>query len=205
MKRSGPSVELKTLVRSVKEVETRFLTPHLGPPILTTPSRKEILDVAAYVLLVHGALENFAEGLALWVLGKSVGNWTKRKRTTRSTVSLLLYQKPPPDDAAPLTVFDNIRTALDDAKTRVSKVVHDNHGITLDHLRTLFIPLGVNVPADPVLTASLDLLVTMRHQWAHQDRRRAKVVKSAKDAQTTVSDCLALAKKLSAEVKSVRP
>jgi hypothetical protein len=46
---------------------------------------------------------------------------------------------------------------------------------------------------DPVLTASLDLLITMRHQWAHQDRRRAKVVKSAKDAQTTVS-----------EVKSVR-
>jgi hypothetical protein len=44
----------------------------------------------------------------------------------------------------------------------------------------------------------------MRHQWAHQDRRRAKVVKSAKDAQTTVSDCLALAKKLSTEVKSVR-
>jgi len=204
MKRSGPSVELNALVRSVKEVETRFLKPHLGAPTLTTPSRKEILDVAAYIVLVHGG-ENFAEGLALWVLGKSVGNWTKRKKATRSTVSLLLYQKVPPDDAPPLSVFDNIRTALDDAKTRMSKVVNDNHGITLDHLRSLFIPLGVNVPADPVLSASLDLLVTMRHQWAHQDRRRAKVVKSAQDAQTTVSDCLVLAKKLSAEVKSVRP
>lgn len=202
MKRSGPGIELNALVRSVKEVETRFLTPHLGPPTLTTPSRKEILDVAAYVVLVHGALENFAEGLALWVLGKSVGNWTKKKKTTRSTVSLLLYQKAPVEDAPPISVFDNIRTALDDAKTRMSKVVHDNHGVTLDHLRTLFMPLGVNVPGDPVLTASLDLLVTMRHQWAHQ---RAKVVKSAKDAQTTVSDCLTLAKKLSAEVKSVRP
>jgi hypothetical protein len=205
MKRSGPSIELNALVRSVKEVETRFLTPHLGPPTLTTPSRQEILDVAAYVVLVHGALENFAEGLALWVLDKSVGNWTNKKKTTRSTVSLLLYQKVPPEDAPPKSVFDNIRTALDEAKTRMSRVVNDNHGITLDHLRTLFMPLGVNVPADPVLTASLDLLVTMRHQWAHQDRRRAKVVKSAKDAQTTVSDCLTLAKKLSTEVKAVRP
>jgi hypothetical protein len=63
MKQSGPSVELKALVRSVKEIETRFVVPHIGPPTLKTPSRKEILDVAAYVVLVHGALENFAEGL----------------------------------------------------------------------------------------------------------------------------------------------
>jgi hypothetical protein len=66
-------------------------------------------------------------------------------------------------------------------------------------------PLGVNVPADPLLTASLELLVTMRHQWAHHDHRGAKVLKSAKDAQTTVSDCLALAKRLSAAVAEVRP
>jgi hypothetical protein len=111
----------------------------------------------------------------------------------------------PPDDAVPVPVFDKIRTALDEAKIRMSKVVKDNHGITLDHLRTLFTPLGVNVPADPVMTASLELLVKMRHQWAHRDRTSAKVIKSAKDAQTTVSDCLALAKKLSAEVASVRP
>ena len=172
-----------------------------APP---APSRQEILDVAAYVVLVHGAFENFAEGLALWVLGKSVSNWTMRKKTTRVTASLLLYERVPADDASPLSVFDNIRTALDDAKTRMSKVVNDNHGIALDNLRTLFMPLGVNVPADPVLGASLDLLVAMRHQWAHQDRRRAKVVKSAQDAQVTVSDCLALATKLSAEVASVR-
>jgi hypothetical protein len=112
MKRSGPSIELNALLRSVKEVETRFLTPHLGPPTLATPSRNEILDVAAYVVLVHGALEDFAEGLALWVLGRSVGNWTKRKRVTRSTASLLFYQKAPPDDAPTVSVFDNIRTAL---------------------------------------------------------------------------------------------
>src|ERR1022692_2076886 len=126
MKRSGPNNELKALVRSVKEIETRFLVPHLGPPTLSIPSRKEVLDVAAYVVLVHGALEDFAEGLALWVLGRSVANWTKRKKTSRSTVSLLLYQKVPPDDVPSVSVFDNIRTALDDAKVRMSKVVNDN-------------------------------------------------------------------------------
>src|ERR1017187_3978748 len=130
MKRNGPSIELKALERSVKEIEAHFLTPHLVPPTLAMPSRKETLDVAAYVVLVHGFLENFAEGLALWVLGKSVANWTMRKKTTRSTTSLLLYhnQKVPPDDAQHISVFDNIRTALDEAKTRMSKVVNDNHG-----------------------------------------------------------------------------
>jgi len=205
MKLKGPSAEYKALVRSVNEIETRFLAPHLGPPTLSAPTRKETLDVAAYVVLVHGLLEDFAEGLALWVLGKAVVNWTSQRRTTRSTASLLLYQKVHADESLSSSVFDNIRKALDEAKGRMSNVVFDNHGIALKNLRALFIPLGVNVPADPVLSSSLQLLVTMRHQWAHQDRRHAKVVKSARDAKTTVSDCLNLAKKLSTEVALVRP
>jgi hypothetical protein len=204
MKRSGPSIEFKTLKRSVMEIEARFLMPHLGPPTLAIPTRKEILDVAACVILVHGVMEDFVEGLALWVLGKAVANWTKKKKVNRSTVSLLLYQRVPSKKSLILPVFDNIRTALDEANTRVSTAINDNHGIALDGLRSLFMPLGINVPADPVLTASLELLIRMRHQWAHQDRKRAKVIRSAKDTQTTVSDCLLLAEKLSTEAASIR-
>ncbi len=204
MKRTGPSVELKALTRSIKEVENRFLRPHLMPTTLGAPSKQEVLDVAAYVVLVHGALEGFAESLAHWLLKRSVSSWTAKKKATQCTVSLLLYQKPPAEDTPGRTVFDNVRLALDDAKRKMSLDIHDNHGITLKHLRAMFMPLGVNVPSDPVLTASLDLLITMRHQWAHHDHRRAKILKSAKDAQTTVSDCLTLAKKLSAEAATVK-
>ena len=141
MKKTGPKVELAALRRLIKEVENNFVRSHLGPPSLSPPSRGEILDVAAYVVLVHGALENFIEGLALWLVGRSVENWTKKKRTTRCTASLLLYQAKPPDDDPSLSAFDNIRTALDLAKERISKSVAANDGITLDHLRTLFLPL----------------------------------------------------------------
>lgn len=205
MKRTGPSIELKALTRSVKEVENRFLRPHLASAALGPPSQQEILDVAAYVVLVHGALEGFAEALAQWLLERCVKSWTFKKRTTRCTTSLLLYQKAPPTDAPARSVFDNIRTALDEAKTKVSRDIYENHGITLHHMRALFMPLGVDVPSDPILVASLDLLVTMRHQWAHHDHRGAKVLKSAKDAQTTVSDCVSLAQKLSAAAAEVRP
>jgi hypothetical protein len=203
--KTGPSIELKALTRSIREVEKRFLQPHLASSALAPPSQQEILDVAAYIVLVHGALEDFTEALAQWLLGRSVKSWTFKKKTTRCTASLLLYQKAPPTDAPPRSVFDNIRTALDEAKTKVSRDIFENHGITVDHMRALFTPLGVDVPSDPILVASLDLLVTMRHQWAHHDHRGAKVLKSAKDAQTTVSDCVALAQKLSAAVAAVRP
>jgi hypothetical protein len=205
MKRIGPKTELAALRRLVKEIESHFVLSHLGPPKLSPPSRNETLDVAAYVVLVHGALENFIEGLALWVVERSVASWTMRKRTTRSTASLLLYQSVPSDAETTSRVFDNIRTSLDKAKSMVSKSVSMNNGIAPDHLRTLFLPLGVTVPDDPVLTASLELLVALRHQWAHQYRYGAKVIRSASDTQTTVSDCMTLAEKLSAEVTSLRP
>jgi len=204
MSRGGPKIEFNALTRSVKEIEARFLTPHLGPPTLSAPSRLETLDVAACMVLVHGALENFVEGLAQWAFSKAVQNWIYRKKTSRVTASLLLYEQIP-DDTQP-SVFDNIRKSLEDAKTRMSKVVHDNHGISPNNLRALFMPLGVNVPRDPLLIASLELLITIRHQWAHQDRNnRTKITRSAADAQTTIADCLTFAKKLSEEVASVRP
>jgi hypothetical protein len=207
MRRDGPRVELDRLRRLVKEAEDKFVKSHLGIAKLSPPSRKETLDVAAYVVLTHGAFENFVEGLALWVLGRSVNNWTMKKKTTRCTVSLLLYQDVPSGESPGrlLSVYDNIRKHLDLAKTRVSTAVESNNGITVKHLRELFLPLGVNVPDDPILTASLDLLVTMRHQWAHQYRYAAKVTRSAIDARTTVSDCLTLAQKLSEEAADLRP
>jgi len=206
MKKTGPKVELAALRRSLKKLHDHFVRSHLGLPSLQPPTTDEILDVAAYVVLVHGALENFIESLALWVVGHSVANWTKEKRTTRCTSSLLLYQAIPNDGGPIPTVFDNIRLALDLAKDRVSKTVAENNGITPVHLRNLFLPLGLNVPSDPVLTASLELLVRMRHQWAHQYRFGAAIViRSAQDVQTTVSDCVTLVQRLSAEAAAMRP
>jgi hypothetical protein len=205
MTRTGPKAELATLRRSVKELDNRFLKPHIGAPTLLHPSRAEVLDVAAFVVLVHGALENFVEGLAFWVLTKAVSNWTTKKRTTRCTVSLLLHQPSPGTDTAPGAVYDIVRHALSEAKELRSKAIEGNNGITPRHLKELFYPLGVDVPADPVMTASLDLLVTMRHQWAHQFRHGAKVVKSAADAQVAVADCLKFAAVLATSAVSLKP
>ena len=78
MAAAGPKQELRLLKSYVSELETHFIRPYLAAPTLSAPSRKEDLHVAAYVVLVHGAFENFIEGLSaldlLFNCGPESGN-----------------------------------------------------------------------------------------------------------------------------------
>lgn len=206
MTRRGPRAEFKALRRFVTEAEAKFLANHLPSPTLGTPSRDEVLDVAAFVVLAHGAFENFVEGIGLWALECLERSWMTRKRASRSAVSLLLYQQAPGDDGTnTVSVFDNIRMAIAEAKSAASKKIEQNNGIAMRHLRSLFRPLGIDVPEDPSLTGSLDLLIALRHEWAHQYRFGGKVVKFAAEVKKTADECLLLAEKLAEGARLVRP
>jgi hypothetical protein len=206
MKRKGPRAELQALRRFIGEAEAKFLRPHLPTSTLGTPSREELLDVAAFVVLAHGALENFIEGVGLWALESLESSWVMRRRTSRCVTSLLLYQSVPSDHSNQvLSVFDNLRLAIADAKSAASRQIEQNNGIGMRQLRTLFRPLGIDVPEDPQLTGSFELLISMRHQWAHQYRYGATVVKFASDVKKTTDDCLALAQKLANQARLARP
>jgi len=206
MKRRGPRVELAVLRRFVDEVERRFLAPHIGPAQLGTPKRSEQLDVGAFVVLAHGAIENFVEGLGLWTLESVQRHWIFHKRASRSLASVLLHAGEPSDDyEQSLTMFDNIRTSIDSAKTTLSQSIEQNNGIAMQHLRKLFRPLGIDVPEEPKLVGALDQLVALRHQWAHQYRFGAKVTKFAVEVKQTSDDCLELAARLAERAKAARP
>lgn len=206
MRRAGPIAELRNLERFVREVESRYIAPHLSNVTLGAPSRAEVLDVAAFVVLVHGAFENFVEGLGYWLVGRVEHSWLTRRRTSRSTASLLLhYTGPFVDPGDTRNVFDNIRISLTTAKTETAKLIGTNNGIAPRHLRAILRPLGVDVPNDPILIASLDMLVSMRHAWAHQYRYGAVVPKSAADAKQTSDDCLQLAQRLAINASRAKP
>jgi len=199
----GPRIELRSLEKFVAELQTKFLSPYLAAPNLAPPSRQETLDVAACVVLAHGAIENFVEGVTLWVTSKLQNNWTYHKRATKCTASLLLHSTAASDpEETTDTVFDTLRVALIEASTTASTKIRMNNGISIRHLRSLFIPLGINVPSDPVLVGSLEQLVSMRHEWAHQYRFGAKVVRTALEAKNTIQDCMIFAQKLSDEANS---
>jgi hypothetical protein len=206
MSKRGPRTEFLALRKFVKEAERKFLLSHYQASSLGTPSREEELDVAAFVVLIHGAVENFVEGIGLWLINSIEKHWITNKRTSRPLASLLLHQPAPVRDFdETFAVFDDIRLSIDSAKTTIAKVIYDNNGIAMRHLREIFRPLGVNVPDDPQLSSSLDLLVSMRHQWAHQYRYSIKVAKFASDVKLTSDDCLVLAEKLAQHAMTARP
>lgn len=161
--------------------------------------------MAAFVVLVHGAIENFAEGLTIWIAKRVEADWMKKRRVTRSTASVLLSAKCTIDyGVSTSSVFDNLRLALRDANSERSSAAEKNHGIAPEHLRRLLVPLGVDIPSDPILIGSLNTLVSMRHEWAHQYRFGAKNLKGAQDVKKTTDDCLVLAGKLSAGASALR-
>ena len=102
-------------------------------------------------------------------------------------------------------MFDTLRKALDEAKVNLSRTIRENNGVSTRHLRSLLYPLGVDVPDDPVLVGSLDLVISIRHEWAHRNRFGAKTPKSAKDVHTAVADCVTLAEKLAKSASAIKP
>lgn len=206
MRRKGPAAELKSLRRFVVGAEIKFLAPYLSFTELGTPSRTEELDVAAFVVLVHGALENYVEGIGLWALDAIENSWINGRRSSVALVSLLLYSEISLSDLdTPITVFDDIRRSIKSAKEKMSSQIQQNHAITMRNLRKLLRPVGIAVPEDPRLTASLDQLIAIRHHWAHQYRFGAKVPKFAVDVKQVSDDCLSLAEQLAKAAKSSRP
>ena len=207
MKRAGPTSELRRLQQFVAKLEVKFLRTHLATTATLAPPREdEIFDVASYVVLAHGAIENFVEGVSYWVLERLEVSWRTKRRATRCTASLLLFQPIPSGAIADATtVYDTLRLALVRAKTEVSNKIAANNGITSRHVDDLLRPLGIDVPRDPVLTGSLDLLVKVRHEWAHQFRFGAKTPKSARDVHQAVADCLQFAEKIANAASKARP
>jgi hypothetical protein len=201
---SGPTSELRQLKRFKREAERQFLTPHLSPASIAPPSRPEELAVAAFVVLLHGAVENFAEGLCLWVTSRVEEAWVSASpRVSKATAAVLLSTEVASSDV-PSTLFDRIRLALSQAQSVASTRAEKNHGIAQKDLRALLEPVGISLPNDPARLASLDLLVSIRHQWAHQYRFGAKKLKSALDIVGVADDCVYIAEELARSARALR-
>ncbi len=186
--------ELKSLQAFVAELDAHFLNPHLPATSLGVPSGKEVLDVAACAVLAHGALENFVEGLGLWGVEQVEARWMSSRHVSLATAALMLHRPSPKNPAENKSLFDVFRLEIDEAKAELSKAAEKNNEIDARHLATLLQPLGIGIPQNPPsLIGSLQKLVSLRHQWAHQYRFGARVVHSAGDVRLIISDCVALA------------
>src|ERR1044072_31968 len=181
------------LTINVARLEDTFINTFL----LEAKAKPEQYDlpVRAYCVLSHAALEEYFEGIALYVMKQSINDYVLHKRVRDSLLTLTAFNKLElkvnEDETTDETrTYDIIRPMLEDAKTRFSHSVHKNQGISLKYLRRLLNPVAEDIKQDSNLKNSLMQLAKERGTFAHKGAAR-KVI-SPEDAKNYVNDCLEL-------------
>jgi len=99
-----------------------------------------------------------------------------------------------------IKIFDYLRDVFDEVKKMFSKDVYENHGISLKYLRSLLIPVAIDIKNDVNLLNSLRKLASERGEYAHN--RLIKNILSPEDAKNYVVDCLDLCEDIKAKAIS---
>ena len=147
--------------------------------------------VKAYCVLCHAAFEEYFESIALKVMHRCLEEWLDSRKYTDTLVTLVLYcEQELAVDSSETRVFDYLRRVFNNVKQHFSNHVHDNQGISLQHLRHLLIPVAIDIKEDIRLKGSLNKLAGERGEYAH--KRLIPHVLAPEDARDCVNDCLEL-------------
>ena len=193
MSLTKPKLSWKRLVKHLDQLEKRFVAGNLN--LLRVTARAK-LELDAYVVLSHAEFEQFYEDLAKWRLHRIVEQWIHKGKASGATMALVLAYNADIDRAGEQANFDRVRLRLQVAKREHSRLIHDNHGTGIDYLWRLFCPLGVDIPSDVALRASLEGFVKLRGERAHKNRLGATIQKSPADLRVIVGDCLKMAQRI---------
>lgn len=182
-------------------LEEKFIKTFLG--VSTADPDDYDLFVRAYCVLSHAALEEYLEGVALYVMQRSVEDFIFRREVKDTLLTLTAYlglklEADENESVDETKAFDKLRTLLEDAKTKFSRSVHRNQGISVKYLRKLLCPVAVDIKQDTNLKNSLIQLAKERGAFAHH--RAARKVISPEDAKNFVSDCLELCKDIKEKI-----
>lgn len=172
------------------EVEEKYLKPHIGT---TEQPDDYMFDVKSYCILCHAAFEEFIENVCLVVLNEVVDNFENHQKLSYSTLCLLHFVSVREEinednwkDNQKL--YDYFYKKLDKVKSEYSKfIMEKNHGVGLKYLKKMLIPIGIDIPQDPVQQNSLTQLANFRGGYAHTSLRVAKKL-SPEDAIEYVYD-----------------
>lgn len=194
-------------------LRSRYLDAHVPAKPEDRPEDFEY-DVKAFCLLGHAAFEEYVEALSELMLAKIEADLMAKKTTLATATLLSAYgiQLNIPDDDTDedRSCFDHIRLAIEDAKSRHSKLLRDNHGVSVKYLRKMLIPVGLNVPTGPKVD-SLKKLAEARGSFAHNmaklaqygEYKKASKVLTPEEASDAATDCLAICEDLKERTQKV--
>jgi len=185
------------LRKYISDLEDKFIKSYIPANPEIGPKEYEHF-VKAYCILSHAAIEEYVEEVALKVMKRSIEDWKTKKKIVDSLLSIVTYYglRLKIDEWEEETkVFDYLRKIIDEAKDKFSKDVDKNHGIRIQDLRNLLIPVGIDIMQDLNIKNSLHRLSSERGVYAHYQnasRKGARKVISPEDAKNCVDDCIKL-------------
>lgn len=166
--------ELRKRLRALR----RHLLPRRFSPTGAYDDR--VLDRArGYRLLVHAEIEAFIEDIAKNALISQAKAWKNGRKATQLIVSLLAsYHSGFPgkeNDPATLPVTsrpvlkERVDEAVEKATVQYLNKLTDNHGVRLDNLRRLLLPVGVDLDMlDQTWLTNIDEFGKRRGELAHK-------------------------------------
>ncbi len=172
------------------EVEDKYLKSHLGS--IESPN-DYMFDVKSYCILCHAAFEEYMENICIVLLQEVWENFIFHQRYSYSTLCLLHFK----GDAEDIDdenwgdnqrMFDYIKEKLKTIKNTYSiYLMSNNHGVSMKYLKKMLIPLGLDIPLNPIWQNSLTQLAKFRGGYAHTSKRVATTL-SPEDANKYVYD-----------------
>jgi hypothetical protein len=182
------------LTAYVTELAEKFVDRHI-PADPSAPPDTYAYEVKAYCILSHAAFEEFIEAAALGVADYATKQWLSQRKVSDVIIALLcchgvnlnISDKDNPPKGTP---FDYLCPVIENAKASFSKVIHKNHGVSIPYLRSLLIPVAIEITQDVTQLDSLMKLAEGRGNYAHKGR--VKGVLAPEDAKQYVQDVLAL-------------
>lgn len=192
------------LLARVCALEAKFIEPFFPVNPLVQPSAYE-LEVRAYCVLAHAALEEFVERTVLNLMSEAIDAWLDKRTYSDVLVTLVAYYGvkliPDDDDSLDTTkVFDHLRKLFNTARDRFSKDVSQNHGASLKYLRKLLVPVAVDITDDVAWLNSLQQLAKERGDYAHKTGSVQRVL-APEDARRYVFDALVICDDIRAKVR----
>lgn len=189
----------------VANLEEKFIQVHIPTDPSATPDDYS-LDVKAYCVLSHAALEDFFEKISLSLMEHlTLALYDKRRRIDRGLLIFLkTYGSEIKIEDEKRPTFEYLRESLDKAKKSFSDYVYNNHGISAKkYLAQLMLPVGIDVPQDQNWLNSLEQLAQERGKYAHKGV--VNKILSPEDARAYVGDCLLLAKNIKKQAEKKMP
>lgn len=166
-----PTSQYGDLRSALKEL--RPITARVNPLICETPL--QTLKVRSYILLAHAALEEYLEELAISAARQACKQFKDNGQLSLALVGLIsagVLDEIAVGKArkkATQDLFNNIEAFVDEALTRFSLIVKDNHGIKRHNQISLLLPIGFDPEAvDAATLAALDSFGTKRGDIAHK-------------------------------------